>query len=326
MPGRNRMRIGRCLAIVSACCAIGSGAFAQDFKVTLLGTGTPFPVPDRFGAATLVEAGREKLLFDVGRGATIRLNQISVPIGALNAVFLTHFHSDHVSGIPDLWLTGWIQRYYGNRQTPFRIIGPTGTVALMQNLERAYADDIRIRLADEKNPIEGVASAPTEYAKDGIVHDNHGVKVTAFEVNHGDLIKPAYGYRVDYDGRSVIISGDTRYSENLEKHAQGATLVVHEVAMANQEYFDKTPVVQYIMAHHVSPEEAGALFARLKPKLAAYTHLVFLGSPAYPAPKAADVERVTREKYSGPLALGTDVMAFDVRIAQVISIPDASRK
>jgi len=320
------MGIGRYVAALSVYFVVIAAASAQDFKVTLLGTGVPFPIPDRFGPATLVEAGNEKLLFDVGRGATIRLNQVSVPIGAINAVFLTHFHSDHTSGIPDLWLTGWIQRYYGNRQGPFRIIGPKGTVALMQNLERAYADDIRIRYDDEKNPIEGVAIAPTEYTKDGVVYEKNGVKVTAFEVDHGDLIKPAYGYRVDYDGRSVIISGDTRYSENLEKHAQGATLVIHEVAIANQEYYDKTPVVRYIMAHHISPEEAGALFERLKPRLAAYTHLVFLGAPGYPAPKVADLERKTREKYSGPLALGTDLMAFDVRKDDVIVIPDASKK
>ena len=168
------MGITRRLAMLFACLAASSAAdtcavWAQDFKVTLLGTGTPFPVPDRFGAATLVEAGKERLLFDVGRGATIRLNQIGVPMGTLNAVFLTHFHSDHTSGIPDLWLTGWIGRYYGNRQSPFRVIGPKGTVSLMQNLERAYADDIRIRYADEKNPMEGVAIAASEYASDGVV-------------------------------------------------------------------------------------------------------------------------------------------------------------
>ena len=92
------MGITRRLAMLSACLAVSSAAYAcavsaQDFKVTLLGTGTPFPVPDRFGAATLVETGKERLLFDVGRGATIRLNQIGVPMGTLNAVFLTHFHS-----------------------------------------------------------------------------------------------------------------------------------------------------------------------------------------------------------------------------------------
>jgi|GraSoiStandDraft_4_1057263.scaffolds.fasta_scaffold283912_1 ribonuclease Z len=320
------MRIGRYLAILSVCLVVPSGAWAQDFKVTLLGTGAPPPLPERLGPSTLVEAGKEKLLFDAGRGATIRLTQISVPIGEINALFLTHFHSDHTSGIPDLWLTGWIGRYYGNRQRPFRIIGPKGTVSLMQNLERAYADDIRIRLADEKNPIEGVEIAPSEYTSDGVVYENNGVKVTAFEVDHGDLIKPAYGYRVDYDGRSAIISGDTRYSANLEKYAQGATLVIHEVAIANQEYYDKTPIVKYVMAHHITPEEAGSLFARLQPKLAAYTHLVLLGSPAYPTPKVADIERKTREKYSGPLALGTDLMAFDIRKDQVTVIPDASKK
>ena len=194
------------------------------------------------------------------------------------------------------------------------------------SLERAYADDIRIRYEDEKNPMEGVAIAASEYTSDGVVYEKNGVTVTAFEVDHGALIKPAYGYRIDYEGRSVILSGDTRYSENLEKHAQDATLVVHEVAIANQEYYDKTPIVKYIMAHHITPQEAGSLFARVKPKLAAYTHLVFLGSPDYPAPKVADIERTTRATYSGPLALGTDLMAFGVRNDQVIVIPDASKK
>ena len=123
------MRISRHLIILSTCLVVTSAAWAQDFKVTLLGTGSPWPTIERFGAATLVEAGNEKLLFDVGRGATIRLTQIGVSIGALNAVFLTHFHSDHTSGMPDLWLTGWIGRYYGNRQSPFRVIGPKGTVS-----------------------------------------------------------------------------------------------------------------------------------------------------------------------------------------------------
>jgi ribonuclease Z len=197
------MRTNQHFAILLTCLVVTSAACAQDFKVTLLGTGSPLPIPDRFGAATLVEAGKEKLLFDVGRGSTIRLNQIGVPIGAINAVFLTHFHSDHTSGMPDLWLTGWIGRYYGNRQSPFRVIGPKGTLSLMQSLQRAYDDDIRIRSEDEKNPLEGVAVVASEYANDGVVYETNGVKVTAFEVDHGLLIKPAYGYRIDFEGRSV---------------------------------------------------------------------------------------------------------------------------
>src|SRR5437762_6401902 len=113
----------------------------SDFKVTLLGTGTPVPLPDRFGPSTLVEAGNQKLLFDAGRGATIRLRQISPVKGTgmimtkIDALFLTHYHSDHTLGIPDLWLTGWL----GNsRKEPFRLIGPVGAKSLMANLERAY--------------------------------------------------------------------------------------------------------------------------------------------------------------------------------------------
>ena len=87
-----------------------------DFKVTLLGTGVPVPSPERFSSSTLVEAGDQKLLIDAGRGATIRLFQIKVPIGRIDALFLTHFHSDHTIGIPDVWLTGWLESYFGTRK------------------------------------------------------------------------------------------------------------------------------------------------------------------------------------------------------------------
>ncbi len=136
-----------------------------------------------------------------------------MPIRAITATFLTHFHSDHVNGLPDLWLTGWIDRPYGGRRGPFRIIGPTGTTALMQNLEKAYADDLRIRWDHEHFAMEAIAIAPSEFREGCAVYSRNGVTVTAFEVDHGEYIKPAYGSRVDYAGRSVVISGDTRYSD-----------------------------------------------------------------------------------------------------------------
>ena len=154
---------------------------AQGFKVTLLGTGRPAPDIERFGPSTLVEVGGNKFLFDCGRGATQRLWQIKVRLGEVNSLFLTHLHSDHVVGIPDLWLTGWLPPPFGRRTTAFRVWGPTGTKEMMSYLEKAYQWDIRTRRADEKLPESGIAIAATDITE-GIVYEKDGVKITAFEI------------------------------------------------------------------------------------------------------------------------------------------------
>ncbi len=308
-------------ALISALAAIflfTSGAIRaeSDFRVTLLGTASPSPRPDRFGPSTLVEAGSVKLLIDAGRGVPIRLWQMRVPMGQIDALLITHYHSDHVSGVPDVWLTGWLQPPFGQRKTPFHVIGPTGAKALMENLERAYAADIRIRLADEKNPPEGIAVKVEEFAKDGVVFEKDGVRVTAFEVDHGDVIKPAYGYRIDFRGRSVVISGDTRFSENLIKHASGVDLLIHELGAAKPELL-KNPAMQRIIDHHTTPRDVGRVFERTKPKLAVYTHIVRLSSATIPEPSLAEILAETRETYAGPLVFGEDLMTFDVGVRGV---------
>jgi ribonuclease Z len=282
-----------------------------DFKVTLLGTGTPIPSADRFGPCTLVEAGDLKLLIDAGRGATIRLSQLGIAIGRVDALLLTHFHSDHTIGIPDIWLTGWLESHFGTRTTPFRVIGPPGAKKLMENLERAYALDIKIRIADEKLPPAGVAVAVEEFDRDGVVYEKDGLKVIAFEVDHGDVIKPAYGYRVEYAGRVAVISGDTCYNENVIRYSAGADLLVHEVAIAPPELKSEA-YIRRIVAHHVTPREAGRVFAKAKPKLAAYTHVVMLASEQVPPPTLEDILTETRETYLGPLVVGEDLMSFEI--------------
>jgi ribonuclease Z len=304
------------LVLAVVVCVGSSGARAEpeagrDFTVTLLGSGIPVPAPDRFGPATLVRARGQALLFDAGRGATIRLFQLRVPLREVGPLFLTHLHSDHTVGIPDVWLSGWLGGPWARRTTPFRVIGPTGTKELMDNLERAYAADIRIRMADEKYPAEGVRVVTQEFAADGVVCDRDGVRVTAFEVDHGDLIKPAYGYRVDYGGRSVVISGDTRFSPNVVKYGAGADLLIHEVAAVRPELLGEA-AVQRVMAHHASPQDAGRVFRLAHPRLAAYTHLVLLERPGVPAVSPDELVRQTRETYDGPLVVGADLMTFRV--------------
>ncbi len=194
-------------------------------------------------------------------------------------MFLTHLHSDHVVGLPDLWLTGWLPTPYGRRSAPLRIWGPRGTEHMTRHLGAAYQADIRIRHDGEGLPLEGVAFQAQDISQ-GIVYENNGVKVTAFTVDHGPHIKPAYGYRVDYNGRSVVISGDTHGSDNLVEHARGADVIVHEVAMAKDELLDKSATARRIIGFHTTPEAAGTVFTRLTPKLAVFTHLVLLTTDA----------------------------------------------
>jgi glyoxylase-like metal-dependent hydrolase (beta-lactamase superfamily II) len=135
------------LALISIA-ALALAAPAQILKVTLLGTGSPQPRMDRFGPSILVEAGEKKLLFDCGRGAAQRIEQLSIPFTSIDTLFVTHLHSDHVVGIPDLWLTGWAR----GRKVPLEIWGPDGTKAMMSHLAEAYQFDIRIRQIDDKLP------------------------------------------------------------------------------------------------------------------------------------------------------------------------------
>jgi ribonuclease Z len=285
---------------------------AQSLKVILLGTGAPVPRIERFGPSTLVEAGSETLLFDCGRGVTQRLWQLQIPLRNMTAVFLTHLHSDHIVGIPDLWLTGWLPPAYGRRTVPFRVWGPLGTKEMMAHLEKAYQADIRIRTEDEHLPPQGVAIL-AEDITEGVVYDHNGVKVTAFDVDHGAAIKPALGYRIDYGGRSVVISGDTRFSENLIRFATGADVMVHEVAAAKEELLSQSEAARRIIGHHTTPEDAGKVFDRVKPKLAVYTHIVLLTTdPTISAPTVQDLITLTRKTYAGPLEVGEDLMTVEV--------------
>ena len=196
-------------------------------KVVLLGTGTPQPLMDRFGPSILVQAGTENLLFDAGRGCLQRLRQLDLPYDKLTAIFFTHLHSDHIVGLPDLWLTGWL---ISRRTTPLQVFGPAGTAQMIENLQKAYAYDISIRISDDHASAEGNKLLVDEIHQ-GTIYEKNGVKVIVFDVDHYPVV-PAFGYRIEYKGHSVTLSGDTRYSENLIKYAKGTDLLIHEVAIA----------------------------------------------------------------------------------------------
>jgi ribonuclease Z len=242
-------------------------------------------------------------LIDAGRGATIRLFQIGSAdlLREVDVILLTHLHSDYVVGLPDMWLTGWI---FGCGR-PLRVIGPPGTSAMAKHLEEAFDFDVRMR----RDVDEGVTLLTTDATVPGTVLDEGGIKITAFEVDHG-VVKPAYGYRIDYGGRSVAFSGDTRASESLVEHARGVDVLVHEVISPEVERRRaKVPdpaAIERIIAHHTSPEDAGRLFTKVGPRLAVYSHVV--PSPA----TARDLVGPTRRTYAGRLAVGEDLMTIAI--------------
>lgn len=271
---------------IAACFFSLSIATAQehgDFTVTLLGAGVPDPRIDRFGGSTLVQAGGLNLVFDAGRGAMQRIDQLGIVPAKIDHIFLTHFQSDRAIGLPDLWLTPWLPPQ-GLHKMPRTITGPVGTKQLTEGLSMAYADDLCIRIADAGLNPNGVEWGVTAFSQDGPVFEQNGVTVTAFANFHGEHIHPSYGYRIDFDGRSVVISGDTKPNDNVIKYAAGGDLQILSVAMVADKIKDNPPI-KAIMGHHTNPIEA-------------------------------------TKSYSGPMAAGIDLMPFDIAGTVQVNMPE----
>ena len=190
-------------------------SLADVMRVTILGSGTPRPDIERFSQAILIEAGEDKLLFDTGRGTSIRLSQMDFNIGKVDKIFFTHLHSDHIVGFPDVLMTGWV--YQRNKE--LKIFGPPGTKHFVKKIYEAFSEDIVIRTSKpEELKIEGMRLNVNEI-ESGLVYKNKDVSVNVFEVDHGGGVEHSLGYKISYKGRTVIISGDTNYSENLVNNA-----------------------------------------------------------------------------------------------------------
>jgi ribonuclease Z len=307
------------LALIAFNCTVESqervaSATDANLKVILLGTaGGPTINAERLGISTLVLAGPEKLLFDCGRGLTTSMARLSINASTVTKVFLTHLHSDHIVSLPELYLFPWASQ---GRQTPLQVWGPQGTRSMMNHLQQAFAFDVHIRRdVDEKFSPDGIKVVATDI-REGVVHDANGVKVTAFLVDHGP-VKPAFGYRVDYRGHSVVMSGDTKPSDNLVKFSQGVDVLIHEIGRSKQDPALIGPPdevlpggagntrrqAKTIADHHTDATEASRVFQRVLPKLAVFSHA---------NPSRADTLSTVREGYPGPVEFGADLMTIDI--------------
>ena len=275
-------------------------------KITLLGTGTPVPDALAYGTATLVEAGSRRVLIDCGRGAVIRLSQTGLSVGAIDTVLLSHYHSDHYAGLFDLLMTGGIPHGFANRGGPLHVYGPPGIEQLAEGAWLAGQPDRDIRVADSEIDPEHVRLVPHELIE-GTVFDEDGLRIEAILVDHGEFIRPAYAFRVEYGGRVFVHSHDTRYNENLIERSRGCDVLVHEVAAASAATLRKHPEVKVAIDHHATPDDVGRVFAEVRPSLALLTHLALL-RPA-PVPIEKVLETIGR-RWDGPVVVAEDLMTI----------------
>ena len=294
------------LASTSAVVAESLGQDARDTSssngplIVFLGTGTPRPDPDRQGPSLAIVAGGKAYIVDAGVGL-VRQARAAYDRGIralapeqLDIAFLTHLHSDHTLGLPDLILTPWVMR----RTASVELYGPVGTKAMVDNLEEAYAEDIQIR-------IHGLEQANTTGYKvlvheiqPGLVYQDSNVKVTAFLVLHGSW-KQAFGYRFDVAGKSIVISGDTRPAASVVEACNGCDVLIHEVYSGIE---GQSPQSAYFSSFHTSAVELGQIAAKARPKVLAIWHYVPLANS-----DQTQVISEVRASFNGPIVVARDL-------------------
>ena len=287
-------------------------ASEDTIKLTFLGTGAPRPSLDRYGPSILLEAGEQRLLVDAGPGMRERLFQAGgfELLTDIDFILLTHLHFDHTISVPGLWLSGWL---YG-RKTPMTVYGPVGTSVMMSHFQAAYAWDIRYR------EIVGVHKEGSELiARDigsGVVFEKDGLKITAFEVEHmpidvstGELLGlegATIGYRIDYKGRSVLFSGDTRStpSTNIIEHGKDVDVLIHEVQVPAPGDTAEARLANVSLSVHSTPAQVAAVFRQTRPRLGVYSHII--------PPELSAEELLADTDYDGRMLVAEDLMTLTI--------------
>lgn len=265
-----------------------STTLPDGLHVFVCGAGSPFPDAQRAGPCVAVLAGGRAFIFDVGSGATRKLLRMGFPIAKLQRIYLTHLHSDHIDGLGEALLQAWIG---GARTSPLPVAGPSGIEEVLAGFNAAYRLDSTYRVAHHGEaiaPPTGFGGAPEIIAiakgASAVIHDQDGVRITAFSVNH-EPVHPAFGYRIDYRGRSVVISGDTVYDANLVTNAKGADLLLQDAmnkamvaqlgaALAARGQQNTATIMGDIQDYHASTEDAARIAKDADVKRLALYHTV----------------------------------------------------
>jgi ribonuclease BN (tRNA processing enzyme) len=273
-------------------------------RVVLLGTkGGPTPSPYRAAPATLIEIGGQAWLIDCGNGVGAQLAKAGIPLGRLAQIFITHNHSDHVIDLGTLLVLAWGT----GLDHPVGVHGPPPLKRILEHAIAASAYDIEARRREEgRGPIEPLIQAE-ELTNGGLVLRSAGITVTCALVDHYS-VKPAFAYRFDTPGRSIVISGDTAYSEKLVALARGADLLIHEAiyppAIDRLAKADQPQLRDHLIRSHTTPEQAGRVAARAGVKKLVLSHLV----PASPDVTDEMWLSEVRKSFAGEAVVGRDLM------------------
>jgi ribonuclease BN (tRNA processing enzyme) len=276
---RNAAAIGLLLSAAAAIPAVRHAVPPARTRVVMLGTGTPNADPDRSGPAVAIVVGGAAYLVDAGPGivrrAALAARTDSIPALAadrLRRVFLTHLHSDHTTGLPDLIFSPWVL----GRTAPLDVYGPPGTARMVDLLEQAYSEDVAIRLRGGEPSNKTGYAAHTHDVTGGEVYRDSNVVVTAFEVMHGKW-EHALGYTFKTADRTIVVSGDTRPTDAIVRACNGCDVLVHEVYDA-EAFKGRTPDWQaYHSAYHTSSFELADIAARARPRLLLLYHQLYWG-------------------------------------------------
>ena len=274
-------------------------------EVTLLGTGSPIPDPDRAGPSTLIRAGGQTFLVDCGRGVQQRLAAAGSSAGALTALLLTHLHSDHIADLGDLIITRWITTFTPD-PAPFQIIGPPGTAEVVNATLVAFGHDIGYRIAHHADITAPPAVEVHEYTE-GVVWDADGVRIVAAPTDHRP-VAPTIGFRIEHEGASVVLAGDTVPCDSLDELAAGAGALVHTAI--RHDLVEAMPLqrIRDICDYHSSVEQAADTAARAGVGILILTHYV----PAPARGQYDDWRALAATVFDRQIELGDDLHRVQV--------------
>jgi ribonuclease Z len=270
--------------------------------VITLGTGSPLPSAERAGPATLVRAGGQNLLFDAGRGVLLRLAAVGLGLPALlQQVFLTHLHSDHTTDFSDLVTTNWVTTPV---DTPLNVTGPVGTEEYAALILASLGTDIGYRMAHHQD-LNAPPSINVAEVTEGLAYEFGDVRVTCAPVHHFP-VDPAIGYRVEAEGKAVVIAGDTRPCDTLDRLCSGADIYVQTVVRTDLVKLVPSPRLQDVLDYHSSCEEAGETARRASVKTLVLTHFV----PSLAAGTEDEWRALASKRFDGEIVVANDLTSI----------------